>query len=353
MLKLLLYILSALMLMTIFLPTVRKDHWTFRVFDYPRIQKFTIIGLLIAMWLIFYRDSRLWYDLAIMGTLTMSFFYLGYLIIPFSPLGKKMIHHKKHEDGKTAINVLVSNVYQYNTSYTKLLQLIDDRDPDIIFLVETDQKWLDAVKSLRDKYPYYLEVPMENTYGLLFYSRLPLVKKDINYLIDDEVPSIIADVEFDGEIIRLYGVHPTPPVPQENMYSTERDAEILLVGKMAKKHPGPCIVFGDLNDVAWSYSTKLFLKSSELLDPRRGRGLYNTFNANHRLLRWPLDHFFVSKHFHLVDMKVERHIGSDHFPISICLTLAAKDDANIIEANGDDKKLIDEKIEAGVNNKPR
>jgi endonuclease/exonuclease/phosphatase (EEP) superfamily protein YafD len=122
---------------------------------------------------------------------------------------------------------------------------------------------------------------------------------------------------------------------------------------MAKEYPGPSIVFGDLNDVAWSYTTKLFLKSSELLDPRVGRGTYSTFNAHYPLLRWPLDHFFVSSHFHLVDMKVEKQIGSDHFPISICLTLTQQQDSEKLKADADDEELITEKIEAGIANDPR
>lgn len=351
MLKILLYVFSFIAILSVLLPFIKKDFWAFRVFDYPRLQKFTIIGILATCWFVFFREGEFWLDISISIFLSLAFFYLLYLILPFTFLGKTMIDRVSGKD-KEKINLLVANIYQYNRKYQKLLDLVKKRNPDIVFLVETDKKWLEGVKALREEYPYYIEIPLDNTYGLLFYSRLPIKNQEINYLIDEEIPSIIADVEFDNQLIRVFGLHPTPPVPQENEHSTDRDAEILLIGKMAKKHEGPCLVIGDLNDVAWSYTTKLFLKSSELLDPRRGRGMYSTFHAKYPLLRWPLDHYFVSSHFRLVDMKVENHIDSDHFPISICLILAHKDDEDKMVADADDKELVEEKIEAGLTDNP-
>ncbi len=351
--KLLLLVATALSLIAVLVPAIHKDLWVYRIFDYPRLQKFTIIGLLLTVWIIFYHESRLWPDLVAMGGLLLSFIYLGALIVPFTPVGKKMIKQVKAQDDQVALTVLVANVYQYNTSYQKLLDLVKKRNPDVVFLVETDQLWLENVKELRQEYPHYVEIPKDNTYGLLFYSRLPLRHSEVNYLIDEEIPSIIADIEFNNQLVRIYGLHPAPPVPQESKHSTGRDAEILIVGRMAKDFDGPCMVIGDLNDVAWSYTTNLFLKTSGLLDPRHGRGLYSTFHAKYPLLRWPLDHFFVSNDFHLKQIKVEKPINSDHFPISISVVLCEVDDSDAEHADAEDQKLASEKIEAGIRDEPR
>lgn len=350
--KVMLYFFSALIILSVLLPLIKKDHWTFRVFDYPRLQKMTLIAILLGVWLIFFRDTELWIDWMIMGLLFCQAAFLFYVIIPYTPLSKPMIKRVK-DSGQPKLTVLVANVYQMNQHYDKLLKLVERRNPDVVFLLETDQKWQNGVQKIKDNYPHSIEVPKDNTYGLLFYSRLPLSESQVNYLIDEEVPSIIADVNFEGQTIRIYGLHPTPPVPQENEHSTDRDAEILLIGKEAKKHEGPCLVIGDLNDVAWSYSTKLFLKSSELLDPRRGRGIYSTFNANYWLLRWPLDHFFLSSHFRLIDMRVENHIGSDHFPISISVCVRSEEESEKLTADSEEKELVEEKIQAGINDDPR
>ena len=102
--------------------------------------------------------------------------------------------------------------------------------------------------------------------------------------------------------------------------STDRDAEILLVGREIRNRGEAAIVAGDLNDVAWSHVTRLFRRLSNALDPRIGRGLYATFNARWPLMRWPLDHIFFTEDFRLVRLERMGFIGSDHFPILVELS---------------------------------
>ena len=91
------------------------------------------------------------------------------------------------------------------------------------------------------------------------------------------------------------------------------------------------MLMGDLNDVAWSHTTRLFLRTSQLTDPRRGRGMFNTFHAKLPFFRWPLDHFFLSTHFGIVQLKTLPNIGSDHFPIMIQAAIAEKPTATTLE----------------------
>lgn len=340
------YILSFFLILSVLLPFLRSDHWTVRVFDYPRFQKLILIFISFIIWTLI--DDKTIFDDVILVLLGICTIYLLWVIIPYTPLGKKMIDKVELKPGEKPLTFLVSNVYQENTSYDKLVKLINKNKPDILFLLETNQAWMENIREATDKFKYKIEVPLDNTYGLLFYSRLPIKFQEVKYLISTEIPSIVVDIEYNNQVVRLYGLHPTPPVPQENEESTERDAEILITGKAAKDYGKACIVFGDMNDVAWSRTTRLFLKTSQMLDPRRGRGMYNTFHVKYWFLRWPLDHYFLSSQFRLIDMKIEESIDSDHFPISISVVLRSDDTSGEMKLDAEEKQEVKEKIEDGI-----
>ena len=123
-----------------------------------------------------------------------------------------------------------------------------------------------------------------------------------------------------------------------------------MVAEEARDEPLPMIVTGDLNDVAWSRTTRRFLRISGLLDPRQGRGLFNTFDARYWFLRWPLDHIFHSRHFEVVVIERQRFVGSDHFPMFYRLALTNRDRNEESEApNGDDIAEADEAIRTESN----
>src|SRR5690606_36589012 len=123
-------------------------------------------------------------------------------------------------------------------------------DPDLILTVETDGWWAERLRMLDDAYPHTVKVPLDNTYGMLLHSRLELIEPEVAYLVQDDIPSIHTQVRLPGgETFRLHGVHPRPPYPAEDDDTTDRDAELLVVGRAVKAHGGPAVVAGDLNDV--------------------------------------------------------------------------------------------------------
>lgn len=313
-----LFCFSILVMLFTLIPLIRHDLWIFRVFEYPRLQKLALNAALVALNIVFL-PNEMHQKVAFIG-LMLNLAYLSYLVVPFTFFGKKQIISARIANNDNNISLLIANVYQENRQSEKYLQLIEKCDPDAVLMVETNQWWHDQMDVIGTHYPYQLKIPLENTYGMIFYSRLEIREGSINFLVEDDVPSIQLEVKLkSGQWVRLYCLHPKPPVPQENPRATERDKEILMVAEMAKKCELPVIVMGDLNDVAWSYTTELFGKISGLLDPRRGRGFFNSFNAKYFFLRFPLDHIFCSDDFTLSSIKRMNSCGSDHFPMCVNL----------------------------------
>jgi endonuclease/exonuclease/phosphatase (EEP) superfamily protein YafD len=220
------------------------------------------------------------------------------------------------------LRLLIANVLQDNREHHRLLAAVQREQPDLVLLVEVDEEWARALGVLDAAYPHRVSRVLDNCYGMALYSRLPLHEVKVAFLVQDDIPSIHARFALsDGAHVWLHAIHPRPPEPLRDQDSAPRDAELMKVAKAIRDRPeGPTIVAGDLNDVAWSHTTSLFLKESGLLDPRLGRGFYNSFNARNPLFRFPLDHVFHSRHFRLVDLRRLENVGSDHFPMLVALS---------------------------------
>ncbi|WP_221899164.1 endonuclease/exonuclease/phosphatase family protein [Hymenobacter sediminicola] len=347
-------LLTVSTLVATLLPLLRETAWWIRIFDFPRLQIVAIALVTIgaALMLGWHQLPGYW-GWAALGSLVAAVLYQWFRIMPYTRLVGKQVGDSTLKDGKRHLSLAMMNVLQFNKQSDKALAVLQDIDPDIIMTVETDQWWYEQLKPLEQTHPYTCHEPLDNTYGLLFFSRLPLENCEIKYLLDDDVPSLHTRVQLpDGRTwVRLYGLHPKPPAPAESKTSTKRDAELLLVGKAIDNKEEPTIVFGDMNDVAWSHTSELFRRISGLLDPRVGRGLLPTFHADYSLLRWPLDHVFVSADFKVDDMERLPYVGSDHFPIFIKLSYEPHDKAeqeeNCEEADADDHAEAVEKIKEG------
>ncbi|GAB3902640.1 endonuclease/exonuclease/phosphatase family protein [Larkinella knui] len=334
-----------------FVHLIRIDAWWIRIWDFPHLQLTVLAAIGLLGWAALSRNTE-WPMLLAVGGLLAALLYEGWLIYPFTPLHAKQVKFagKRAKDDPSEpnrIRILNANVFMDNTKCPDVLKLVEKYQPDVVLILEANQRWKSALEPLENHFPYRILHPLENTYGLLFYSRLPIRHQELRFLIQDDIPSIYAQLEMDsGQRIHFYGIHPMPPSPTEHYRSTERDAELLLVGKEAKNHKEPIIVSGDLNDVAWSHSTRLFQRISGLLDPRIGRGLYNTFHARYFFLRWPLDHVFVSHHFKLRSLRRLPNCGSDHFPILISLIYAPEAVADDVpKPEKDDLQETEEIIE--------
>ena len=331
------------------LPLLHIQEWYVRVFDYPRLQLLSLSLLIFALYLWLGPKHRL-RDKALLSGLAIAVIYQALNIYPYTFVAPNQVKRAAQSDQHSELSILVSNVLMDNQEHDKLMNLTLEKDPDILLLLESDSVWQQSLAPVTKAYPYRVEIPLKNTYGMHLYSRLPLRQERVNYLLDEDIPSIKTFVQLrNGTWVELHAVHPKPPVPTEAPNSKKRDAEIVMIARDITSSPYPVVVAGDFNDVAWSRTTKLFQEVSGLLDPRIGRGFYNTFNANYLLLRWPLDHIFHSDHFKLIAIERLPDIASDHFPIYIKLSFAPENeyDQEEPEVDSDTQEEATETIEEG------
>ena len=302
-----------LVILVTLLPMTPSDQWWIRVFDFPRLQIAAGALLVAGAFLFFYDVGRIWHHLFLAGVL-IAFGYQAVRIFSYTPLASKQVVDAEDCEPSAAVRLLVVNVLMENRRAGDLLEIVGEVEPDVILVLEGDDWWDRQLSALDRDFPFAVRKPLDNTYGMHLFSKLELEQPEVRFLVEDEVPSLHTRVRLrSGASVDFYGVHPRPPKPGQD--TEERDAELVMVGKQAKERGRPAIVAGDLNDVAWSSTTRLFQRVSGLLDPRIGRGMYSTFNANWRLLRWPLDHVFHDESFTLRELRRLGHFGSDHFPV--------------------------------------
>jgi len=306
------------------LPFLRLSSWWIRIGEFPRLQ-IAVVAVAVAVVYAFAAHPLVASELAFLAALVLCAVYQFFRILPYTPFYRKQVQQSRVPLPGKVIRILFSNVYLENRQYDKVRRMVEKMNADIVLLAETDAAWVEAVAQLKKLYPTMIAHALDNGYGMVLFSRLQLVNPEIKFIIEPVVPSIHTEVELpSGERVRLYCMHPRPPIPMETGRSTERDAELLIVGREIREHDEqdkPTIIFGDLNDVAWSRTTRLFQKISRLLDPRVGRGMYSTFPVKYPLLHFPLDHLFHTDHFRLVELRRLKNVGSDHFPVYVTLSL--------------------------------
>lgn len=306
-------LLAAVVVATTLLPLLEADAWWVRIFDFPRVQ-IAVLGLLALPAAALLPRRRAW----VLVPLSAAVLYQLACIAPYTPPWP--VETKDAErPGAPRLSVLITNVLQKNRDADAVLADIADADADLVLAMETDDWWAERLRPVAKTHPTVLSAPLPNTYGMILYSRLRLEDPEIRYIVQGDVPSVHATVVLsDGTRVRFHGVHPRPPIP--GTPATPRDAELVLVGEEIRAERGPAIVAGDLNDVAWSDTTELFREVSGTLDPRRGRGLFATFDAKSPIMRYPLDHLFHTPEFRFVSMELRPYVGSDHFPVLVVLT---------------------------------
>lgn len=339
----------------VLLPLLRVGYWPVRLCDFPRIQLIglLLVPLLIVGWRLFKYGVGKEVLLLLAVIVLLAAWQLS-LVMPYTPVWP--VEVPQADSKQPVVGVLVVNLEYDNDQYAETLEVIRETGADLLLLMELNDAWAAALADLHEEYPHRVGVAKEEGLGIALWSRSPLIDAKVRRLVTERRPSIFAKLELgDAGLVNFFGVHPTPPglddsTPGDRRDSRVRDAELILVAKeVADAKDEQWLVAGDFNDVAWSYTTRLFQRLSGLRDPRVGRGLYNSYHADYWCWRFPIDQIFLSEGAAVQDLRRVVIPGSDHFALYSATHFPPEENAKGVdpEPTGDDKQEAEEIVDEG------
>lgn len=219
------------------------------------------------------------------------------------------------------VRVLEVNVQRTNRHDHALLDMIRAINPDIVWFQEVNGWWEKELSALQETLPYDVADVQENYFGVHLYSKLKLSDTSVQDLTNSNDPSVFATATLaSGRRLRLYAIHPRPPLIGQS--TAERDGQLAATALAAHDDILPHVVLGDLNSVPWAAEIARLKAIGRVEDPRVGRGLFVTWNAERTLAKWPLDHILPGPGIVLSSMRVMPAFGSDHMPLlaDLCMS---------------------------------
>ncbi|RIX97980.1 hypothetical protein D3218_18020 [Aureimonas flava] len=315
--------LAVLAFAATFLPLLPTDAWWVRYLDYPRLQITAAMLVLLAACLLVPGRRRTRAPVALLLALALgrnAVLLAPYLLPPLAGWPAPAVAQARDCPADRRLRILSVNVQMGNHHDHRLIEMVRRVDPDVAWFQETDAWWERELAPLSAALPHGLSEAQPNYYGIHLFSRLPLENGEVRNLTNSRNPSAFATAVLpSGDRVRLYAIHPRPP--QVGQSTAERDAQMMAMALEAHGDTLPYVAMGDMNTVPWERIADRMKRIGGFADPRVGRGLLVTWNANSALLKWPLDHVMPGPDWTLSRLEVLPRFGSDHHPLlaELCL----------------------------------
>lgn len=235
----------------------------------------------------------------------------------------KAAFERSHTEGAT-MKVMSFNIWSRNRSVERVEQLVRSEAPDILLLQETSTKGQrDLMSRLADLYPVNVNVrPACSTRVLSRYRVLETREVRACALIGVrmELP-----VEQGGGDLWVFSVHLPrwPPDDRVEVSVAARELFQSIAGESV-------VVGGDFNSTPWSAGLRTF---DTVRDMDRRTHALPTWPAPEQkpigvltppLAVLPIDHVYASRDWRTVAVRVGPASGSDHRPVIVELTRAAR-----------------------------
>ncbi len=220
-------------------------------------------------------------------------------------------HHSR--PGAHNLRVLTANLYVSNNDIHKLMQLVDETDPDVILLQEVNEEWARLIEPLKATHPSFCVNPAHNgrVTDLAIFSKQPMTEPVV--LSDEGIPAATTTIHVDGAAVDIWNIHMASPFSPRR--AERYKSQMAALRERAAATDRPTIFGGDLNSSLWSPLYRSLMRGTNLQNTRAGRGILGTWPSFLGPFRSPIDHILVTPGIEVIHCEVTPGIGSDHRPL--------------------------------------
>jgi len=283
-------------------------HWTLALLPHFTVQIFLVLAVLAGAAFFF----RAWKPMA--GFLVLML-VAGWPLLPFFLTGTP-------EPPARDLSVGTMNVFVSNRDHAAALAAIREKQPDVMLVLETNRRWRTELEQLRDIYPYIVDRPQEDAFGITLLSKLKPEKVAFLNLGEFSQRSVEAVFTIGGKKVHFIGSHPIPPSSREGTWRRDQQLRALANHISVLGEDAHVILAGDFNTTPFSSVFQEVLAKARLRDSALGFGYQPTWPHGLPVFWIPIDHVLVSPDLWVAERTVGPAVGSDHYPVWVTLGFA-------------------------------
>lgn len=303
---------GVLALATLF-ASLAETWWAFDLFTHFRVQ-YAAAGLVLApaLWWL----KRRW---AALVSLSLAGAQLWFVVPLFLPAAEASTDADTHADAEP-LHVVAHNVFGYSRGYARTFAYLNHERPDVLVLLEVTPAWAKALEGFGPEYSYRWVHPGGPRSGIAVLSRHePVASRELD-LGETGDPSLLLTLDSENGPISLLAMHLYWPLGAYS--SAVRNRQLRSIAQLARSHPLPLVVAGDLNTTPFSPHFRRLLQDGKLNNCADGDGLHATWPARVPFLFIQLDYCLATPGVHAERFRVGEFVGSDHYPIAFDVGVA-------------------------------
>lgn len=205
-----LLVLAALLIVSVLISLIPSDKWFIRRVDLVR-EPMSYIAALLLIIALFVEPRWRWASVAMLAAvITINVWHIW----PYSALAVTQVEFVQAAltpDPRRCFSAMSVNVKVKNNQYSRMADQLRRYDPDLLFLMETDERWIEALEPVLARYDHVQRHPQPEAFGLVFATRLPVLKSKVLENTHRDTPTLYATIQPKGSLpIEFIGLHPKP-----------------------------------------------------------------------------------------------------------------------------------------------